>query len=276
VRSLKTTISPALVSELLIAAALDDQATCKPLLAVYDVEDALGLLDRSDDFEDDKIAELEFKLLPYLEHSQRRGKLAIHRVMAKQPLLFRDLLCAVYPEESKSNNEADHNTPSEQEIRVATLCWGILRNWKTAPGLCNGIVDRSILEDWITQARAICNEADRLNVCDARIGNILAYTPVDPDDSIWPCRAVREVLPVFGSEEIEGGLVMGKINTRGVTVRDPREGGEKERTLQSIYAGWAKALRLKAPRAANVLERIARYYDADARREDDQAKRLEW
>ena len=69
---------------------------------------------------------------------------------------------------------------------------------------------------------------------------------------------------------------MGERNKRGMTVRDPRDGGEQERELQAKYAGWAKGLRLAAPRAARVLDQLARFYDADAKREDDQAKRLDW
>jgi len=272
----KDKITPALLAELLVSAAERGQETGAQSLRVYDVESAFDLLDRSGEFGDDKLAELEFKLLVYLEHSRRRGRLAIHRVMAKEPSLFRDLICLVFPAKNGLEDESDDNKPSAREIRIATLCWGLLRNWQTVPGLRNGDVDRAVLEDWIVRARALCGEADRLSVCDAKIGNMLAHAPVDLHDGIWPCRAVREILPVFGSDNLEAGLVTGGINMRGMTVRDPRDGGEQERTLQAKYVGWAKTLRLTAPRAANVLDQIARHYDADAKREDDRVKRMDW
>ncbi len=269
-------IAPALVVELLSVATEDDQKNGRLQLQVYDVESALDLLDRSGEIGDDKIAEMEFKLLPYLEHSRRRGQLAIHRVMAREPSLFRDLLCLAYRARNEPEDERQNHKPSEREIRIGTLCGSLLRNWQTVPGLHNGAIDRAVLEDWIARARTLCSEADRLEVCDARIGNMLAHAPADAQDDKWPCRAVSEILSVFDSDDIESGLAMGERNKRGMTVRDPRDGGEQERELQAAYAGWAKCLRLAAPRAAKVLDQLARFYDADAKREDDQAKRLDW
>jgi transcriptional regulator with XRE-family HTH domain len=269
-------IAPAMVAELLAVAVEDDQKSGKLQLKVYEVEKAFDLLDRSGEVSDDTIAELEFKLLPYLEHSRRRGQLAIHRVMAREPSLFRDVLCLAYRPRNELRDERQNDQPSEREVRIAGLCWGLLRNWQTVPGLHNGAVDRVVLEDWIARVRALCSEADRLEVCDARIGNMLAHAPSDSQDDMWPCRAVREILPVFGSDDIESGLAMGERNKCSMTVRGPRDGGEQERELQDKYAGWAKGLRLAAPRAARVLDQLARIYDADAKREDDQAKRLDW
>jgi len=110
---------------------------------------------------------------------------------------------------------------------------------------------------------------------DDRLGETLAASVRQPDEP-WPPKAVREVVEVSRSRNLERGLELGVYNRRGVTVRMPHDGGEQERNLAQRYRRDAEALRFDWPRTAAVLARIAENYERDAQREDQSAEQRDW
>lgn len=139
----------------------------------------------------------------------------------------------------------------------------------------DGSIDPIRLTEWIKEARELAREAGRLDIGDGRIGHMLSSSG-DGKDGNWPAEAVRDVIDLFHSKEIIEGFVVGKMNRRGVTTRMPRDGGELERREEARYRNWADAISFEHPRTANALTRLADYYERDAKREDEQAERLDW
>ena len=122
----------------------------------------------------------------------------------------------------------------------------------------NGSIDTNALLSWITEARKLCSAAKILELCDYEIGMILSSAPVDPDGS-WPCAAVRDMLE----------MVPGIFGQRGVCSKNLFEGGEQERALAEKYRGFAAKCKMRWPRTALLLRRIADSYEGQARREDE-------
>ena len=122
----------------------------------------------------------------------------------------------------------------------------------------NGSIDTNALLSWITEARKLCSAAKILELCDYEIGMILSSAPVDPDGS-WPCAAVRDMLE----------MVPGIFGQRGVCSKSLFEGGEQERALAEKYRGFAAKCKMRWPRTALLLRRIADSYEGQARREDE-------
>lgn len=269
-------VAPEILKNLLEAAAKEEFEAQRPLLGRYDVQSALDALHHAGAATDDELAVLELKLLHHLLGPGPAKPLAIHRVMARDPALFCEVLSYVYRPADVEQVAAQGAARSPHDRRLSELSWKILHTWHTVPGLRDGVVDRRTLEDWITAARRRCQEAGLLPACDLEIGRMLAQAPPDAGDGIWPCRAVREMLRVFGSERIEDGLRTGEINRRGVTTRRLDDGGAQERALAEKYGRWASELAISAPRAAAVLRRIVGDYEAWAKREDDTAARHDW
>ena len=58
-----------------------------------------------------------------------------------------------------------------------------------------GRVNEKDLFAWITIARKLAEECGRLEPCDSRIGQVLAYAPEDPDGT-WPCEPVVMCLKI--------------------------------------------------------------------------------
>ena len=64
-----------------------------------------------------------------------------------------------------------------------------------------------------------------------------------------------------------------QYNRRGLTMRDPEEGGKHERALADRYRAQASTFSDSWPRTAVVLRTLASMYDTDAR-EEDRAERF--
>lgn len=127
-----------------------------------------------------------------------------------------------------------------------------------------GTVNSGALTAWITQARKLAAEKDRIEVADSRIGQILAYAPADAD-GLWPCEPVRAAIETTASTEIEQGLVTGVLSRRGTHFvgRD----GVQEARLSAQFRAWCERIRVAQPRTGKVLRELAEYYERDSKNE---------
>jgi hypothetical protein len=151
----------------------------------------------------------------------------------------------------------------------------MLREWRVpVPGsVGDDPPETAALQDWVDRARAELAVLERTRAGAQQIGHALSGPAYDPDGT-WPCRAVRDVLEHENDSEIETGLWSGRMNSRGVTSRDPYSGGQQERDLAAKYKGWADQVRGTWPRTGALLDSIAESYEAQARREDGSADEL--
>lgn len=151
----------------------------------------------------------------------------------------------------------------------------ILREWRVPlPGsVGDDPPETETLQKWVDRARAELATLQRTRAGAQQIGHALSGPACDPDGT-WPCRAVRDVLEHENDSEIETGIWSGRMNSRGVTWRDPYSGGQQERDLAAKYKGWADQVRGAWPRAGALLDSIAESYEAEARRQDRSADEL--
>jgi hypothetical protein len=138
----------------------------------------------------------------------------------------------------------------------------------------DGSIDPDEFIKFIEEARKLCQETDRLKVCDRSIGEILAHAPSDLDGK-WPTKAVRDLLDRPELEDIRHGFMIGVHNKRGITSRSYDEGGDQERSLACKYQAYANSLRTSHPIFAATLDEIGRSYEGEGQREDLRAKLLQ-
>ena len=150
----------------------------------------------------------------------------------------------------------------------------LLKSWQHPPGLRDdGSIDPTALRDWITEARRLLRDADRTEVGEHCIGQVLWAAP-EGSDGIKPGTAIRELLEELCSNQIETGLRLAIVNSRGATCRAPDAGGGQERQLAADYHRQADQLKYQWPRTASVLTGVARSYEHHARWEDEDAERV--
>lgn len=241
----------------------------------YQLGRILDHLEQDPSVSEDDLVRLEWIYFQALRYSQRPGRV-LHRALARKPQFFVELVNLIFLPAAESGVVEEPPNDPEQAKTLARQAFDVLHHWAHVPGSDdNGLIDAAALEDWVKQARKLLAQSGRGDIGDQRIGEILATSVRQPDES-WPPRAVREVIEVSRSRHLETGLEIGVYNHRGVTVRSPHDGGEQERGLAERYRRDAETLRFDWPRTAATLDRIAESFARDAEREDQSADQRDW
>lgn len=265
-------VAPALLLELLELALAAPSAEGQRHLEFYEIDTLLECLQTAADIDANRVARLEWNLLPPLGRHSRQPQV-LHQFIARDPDFFVELLTAVYRPEDDTEDRGDTEAPPPDEAarRRAERAWHLLHNWQRVPGTQpDGSIDGIALWNWVATARAKALSLRRLTVCDVSIGQVFAHAPPDPDDS-WPCTPVRDAIEAVNSRHLENGFEIGIMNKRGTYSKSRDEGGRQERALAETYQRHADVCDPRWPRTAGALRRVAADYREQARREDQEA-----
>lgn len=258
----------------LIAEALEKAATgeaepdANRAMLAYDVSRLLDHLERAPEFDRRRLAQLEFLYIILLRHGERPARV-LHAELESNPSFFVEVVSMVFRAASDAPQEV-----SDQEGLRARLAYDLLDSWQSPPGVAGDAVDGEALRSWVTAARDQLRSADRIEIGDQRIGHVLRYVPKGRD-GIWPSEVVRDLVESIASDDLETGLAIEIVNSRGVTMRSSTAGGAQEWELARGYRTDAAKLRNRWPRTARLLGRIAEGYERDAQREDESAELTE-
>lgn len=257
-----------------------EEAACKITLKSYDISEYLKQLRARADMPREALAVREYETLPLLGPMYSK-ELTIHELMAEDPSFFVSVICDVYLQANRDENERRILTSEERKMAEAKAEAGfrLLYGMKAIPGRDeNGDINETELLEWVNTARRLAAEEDRAVVSDQMIGSTLAHIEEDPEDQAWPHRAVRRVIDELAAPEIEQGIYIGRFSMRGVYSKALYEGGNQERELEQQYRRWAEASRSRWPRTAALMDKIAEGWRREAVREDEEAEqeRLEF
>lgn len=263
-------IPPDLIAEILEKAATDESLD-ELRIENYDIEKLFEQLYESG-YPEDEIAKLEWFYLKFLASvgSQRSPKM-LHNELARNPEFFSEVIRNAYTRKD-GNKEDDHEELSPELLEQrAHLSFELLHSWNSVPGSENGQIDREVLKSWIDNARELCEESDRIEVCDVHIGGLLALA--ESEEDIWPPEAVCDIIETISSEDLHNGFRIGISNSRGVFTKSLDEGGKQEIALCKKYKEYADKLNTRFPITAAILYGIAEDYKEQAKREDEEVER---
>ncbi|MVN79308.1 hypothetical protein GO988_23495 [Hymenobacter sp. HMF4947] len=227
------------------------------------VENVIEYLAEAPDADRVRVIRLEYNFLTvsYNYRSSLKPKL-IYQELSDNPGLFVDLVTRLF----RAEGEEPRVLTSEESDRSMGI-WELLESWRTVPGTDReGNIDKDHLFAWVDQVREALRNG-RQSSGDERVGQLLSGSPKGTD-GIWPHEAVRAVFEKAASPDMEQGFIVGHYNSRGVTTRNPYEGGKQEYALAKEYYDYATAVEFSYPRTAEVLRWIAKDYEQRARRED--------
>jgi hypothetical protein len=235
----------------------------------YILEQSFEELQRRTDMPPLDIAQLEFLYLPMFR--MRDKPLVLHRLLIEQPILFVEVVAAVY--------KPEHGEPgplSEDKKRLAMSGYDLLEGLHSVPGQAGDSIDVERLLAWCLEVRELAKKEDRASMAEQRIGHVLASAPADPDGA-WPHESVRVAIEMMASDHLERGLCAARLNQRGVYSRSLGEGGAQERELALECSRWADAMP-RYPRTSAMLRRLAADWTAYAERADVAAEEdaLKW
>ena len=208
---------------------------------------------------------LEFAYFRALEHTEHGVKI-LYAELLTDPALFMEHICLVY---KARNGEPE---PIDDSLKAASdLAWHILHSGRGIPGSrADGSIDGDEFKRWVLEVRRLAAESDRVAATDVTIGEWLSDCQ-PAGDGTWPPSVIAEVLDDEQLEDVRRGFYTGVLNNRGVTSRGMEEGGTQERALAARFRERATAVALRFPRLAEALDSIAKHYERDAGREDDEA-----
>jgi len=240
----------------------------------YDLQELFKWLRQQPEADQMAIAHREWALLPLLkEYGSETSDLALHSLLASDPQFFIDVLCLLYKPRSPEPVEGPAAVDEQARSR-AHAAFDLLRSWTMPPGRgADGAVDSAVLNDWVEKARMLAAGRDRTEVADQEIGKVLYYLPSDPSDQAWPHLALRELLERIQSKNVESGLHVEAINSRGVVSRSLDEGGNQERELEAMWRARAAFLGSRWPRAKSVCVSLAEDFRSQAEREDNDVRK---
>jgi hypothetical protein len=182
-------VSPAVLTEIL-ERILTGEETDGPLLDQWYVGEAVEVLETSGAIDKNRLIRLEFGLIPALGYDGEHYAKSLYEEILSDPKLFTDFLCMIYRPKSDAANRPP---PSEAERVRAEVAYRVIQACRRQPGTQpDGTIDRVAFEKFIDETRRLCQEADRLEVCDSTLGQILAYAPTD-SNGIWPPSPARDV-----------------------------------------------------------------------------------
>lgn len=227
---------------------------------------ALQAIESSGQIPQQDLAMLEFAFFRALEHTEH-GTKNLYAELLTNANLFLECICLVY---KPRNSESESITDSLKA--AAEVAWHVLHSGRGIAGAKpDGSIDGAELRRWVAEVRNLAAANDRAAVTDITIGNWLSRCQPDSDGT-WPPLVIAEILDDDQHEDIRRGFSTGVFNTRGVTSRTMEEGGSQERALATLFKDRAAAHAHRFPRVAVMLSSIAKSYEYDARREDDEAE----
>ena len=211
---------------------------------------------------------LEFGFVPAMGYGAEQRAETLYEAVMSEPAFFTELLCILY----KPKHGEKEKLPTEAEQSIVDAAYRLLRACRRQPGTQpDGSIDPVAFVQFIDNVRELCQNDDRLEVCDSKLGQILAHAPPDAD-GLWPCLATRDMLDRPELEGMRRGFQIGVQNKRGMTSRNPCEGGDQERKLADHYRHLGQALAFSHVNLAATFEELARWYESDGQREDLGAK----
>lgn len=233
-----------------------------PLVDQWQIREAISRISESGTASRLQLARIEFAYFNTLQHTG--PTLHLFGELLSNPEQFIELVTLAFKPHSGPE------VPMDESLQVsAGIAWSVLHHGRGLPGKeMDGSLNRTAFDQWIKQVRNRGAELDRRVVTDLCIGEWLSACGTD-EDGAWPCSVVRDLLESPDAEDIRRGFHTGVRNNRGVHSRDPYEGGGQERGLAAHYRSLASAIMVTHPMTASMIEDIAKDYDHQAHRHDD-------
>lgn len=239
------------------------------------LQQIFSALRERDDVTSADIAIREYRYLSLLRESRVYSRdshaLELDKFMAENPEFYVQILSDVF---SPASERGQNKDVTERERAKAHIGWTLLEGFVSIPGQTGDQIDIEQLKTWVAEVRRLAEVSDRLKIAEEKIGALLAHAPEDPGDKLWPHSIVRYCLEQWSSDSIEHGLLIERINMRGVTRRLPKDGGQQERDLAEGIRNGAKGLGAW-PRTQALLRSLAAHWDEVAKREDIRVQQME-
>lgn len=188
----------------------------------------------------ERIAKLEIYYGPLLENKTY----FLSKEASKSPSIVAELVELIYKDEDGNFAEIEN-----REI-VVSNCFTKLHNLKIDFNNNNSLA-------WCEEFLQIMKEKKRSQVMFHILGQLLARTGIDSEDSMFPIKKVREIIEYYKSDDLASSFGIEKYNQRGVHWIGI---GKEELSLYQQYSEWSDKMKFIYPETSKILKNLADTY----------------
>lgn len=223
----------------------------------YSVCEIIRYLQDSGKIGIDRLSDIEYIYLPWLDENASARPRAINYRLANTPEYFCGLMEKAY---KKRNEVPSHKQLSKGE---SERIFRMIHCYKIIPGTdWEENFHADIFKTWLSKVKTWAKENDRYEVSMQTIGEGFSYAKFNQENVIDD--TIMKELNKPENEEIRKGYHIGIVNQRGVYWVDPE--GKQEMKLAQKFSQRAKAAeKLGYSRFSELLNDIARDYVSEAK-----------
>lgn len=254
--------------------AATEKANEQIQLQGYEVEQLFETIDKRGDAEPQKLIKLEWLYLPVLaSYGNNRSPKMLHVELSKNPDFFIDVLKWAYKPDNDELLEVENKELSDEQIsNRAMQAYELFHSWEKIPGVDDsGVIDNNFLTLWIEKVRMLATTVSRLEAADMIIGQVLAQYPENGEN--WPPDEICTIIERINTNSIKNNFSAATFNKRGSSSRGPFDGGNIEREKAEYFHKLSSLQKNKFPTVSTIFENLAKGYEEDAKRNDEQAER---
>ncbi|MCX6234451.1 MAG: hypothetical protein NT175_06955 [Bacteroidetes bacterium] len=245
------------------------------LLDSYQVNRLFETLDKRNDIDPSILIQLEWIFLPLLtSYDNNRKPKRLHEELSRNPAFFMEVLKWIYKPDDESEIVELRNGLTDKQIQNrARQAYDLLHSWKKIPGVDEtGKIDYDFLKNWVDKLRELAAEYGHIELADNYIGQVLAQYP-EEQDKVWPPDEICDLIETLKSDNLNRNFSIATFNKNSSSTRGPFDGGDIERAKTNYFHKLADSHRNKFPTIAGIFEKLAKGFEEDAKRMDEQAER---
>ena len=231
----------------------------------YYIDSVVKDLDKSEDPEIiQELIQIEFFAFRIFLHRRDINELRLVKELMTNPELLMDLMVMAY--KSDAGDEKCVSELDDNKELMARCSLQILYNFPCCPAVdAHGNVNPDELRTYIARLYELSVERHRSQVVDMMVGNLLGNLP---RNGSYPQPVLGELVEELKNDSVDEHIRMRIFNSRGVTTRAFAEGGDQERALVALFAGYRDKVNFKYPRLAKIFTSLMQQYERDAKHED--------
>jgi hypothetical protein len=216
--------------------------------------------------DEDEIVSVEMRWFELLNSDCAGNETKIPRGIKKasytNPNFFIGLISIVFTKDEDNKYDKD----------LRRRCFSILNKLVATSKTEKDSLD--IIENIIRDTRKKFQNTDLATIADVKLGELLANTPPEPSDNIFPQKSIRDIIEEIKSDDFEIGFSIGVSNKGGFKFVSCSNAGEEERKTASRFYDFAEKLSLEYPRTSAMIKEIAENYKQNGRDLDKIVKDL--
>ncbi|WP_407490136.1 hypothetical protein [Elizabethkingia anophelis] len=228
---------------------------------------------QKDDYDIDRIAEMEMKLISVFTkigtHFKPKG---LFFQMSKNPHKYFELLCTVCFPEKELNKDAlkdlkkEIKYQSENKVFIKAL-WQILNSFNCIPSIQkNASLKKEELKKWITEVRKLGKDNNRVKITDHYVGKLLAKYPISIIENKGFAIEIYDMLEEINTEEIKIAFHTQLLNYMGYTDRG-RSNNNIKWVKSHFFARLFKETQTTHPHVSCIFKDLEEIYKREGKNE---------